>query len=95
MKIKGPILAALILVLVTGLMLTLSFHLNSDPGDLAAKNRTNLTLIATLMLAFFIFLLGTGRWWHLHLWRRGSSQKHHRHRRRHDHSKRRRHSRKI
>jgi hypothetical protein len=73
-------MALLIIVLVGGLMLTLSFHLNTDPGDLAAENRTKLSLMATLILSVLIFLAGTGRWWHPHLWRRGNSQKHHRHR---------------
>lgn len=86
MRIKGPVLALLILVLVTGTLLTISFHLHTDPGDLAAQNRANLSLIITLMLSFFILLVGTGRWWYPHLWRRGNSQKHHRHRRNHSHS---------
>ncbi len=91
LRINGPILALLILVLLTGLLLTLSFHLNADPGDLAAKNRVNLSLIITLMLSFFVLLIGTGRWWHPHLWRHGNSQKQHRHRSKHGHSSRRRH----
>jgi uncharacterized membrane protein YccC len=85
---SGPTLLAMTLVLVTGLMLTLSFHLNADPGDLAAKNRTNLSLIITLLLAFFVLLVGTGRWWHPHLRKHGNSQKQHRHRRRSGYSNR-------
>jgi hypothetical protein len=61
-------------------MLTLSFYLNFEPGDLAAENRAKLSLIITLMLAFFVFLVGTGHWWHPHLWRHGNSRKKHRHR---------------
>jgi hypothetical protein len=83
LRIPGPILALLVIVSVCGLMLTLSFHLNTEPGDIAAQNRTKLSFIVTLLLSFFIFLVGTGRWWHRHLWRRGNSQKHHRHRTRH------------
>jgi len=78
---SGPTLTALALVLITGLMLTLSFHLNSDPGDLAAENRVKLSLIITLLLSCFVLLAGTGRWWHPHLWKHGNSQQQHRRRR--------------
>ncbi len=81
LRISGPFILLLALVLVTGLLLTLSFHLNADPGDLAAQNRATLSLIITLLLAFFVLLAGTGRWWHPHLWRHGNSQRQHRHRR--------------
>ena len=91
LRINGPVLALLILVLLTGLLLTLSFHLQADPGDLAAQNRVKLSLIITLMLSFFTLLVGTGRWWHPHLWRHGNSQQQHRHRRKHGHSSHRRH----
>lgn len=80
MKIHGSILAAMILVIVSGSLLTLSFYMAATPGDLAAQNRVTLSLIITLLLSLFLFLLGTGRWWHKHLWRRGNSQRHHRHR---------------
>ncbi len=83
MRISGPMLALLILVLVTGIMITLSLHLNANPGDLAAQSQVKLSLIITLLLSVFILLVATGRWWHPHLWRRGNSQKHHRHRRKH------------
>ena len=91
MRIKGPTLALLILVLVTGTLLTISFHIQADPGDLAAQNREDLSLIITLMLSFFILLVGTGRWWHPHLWRHGNSQTQHRHRRKKKPSSRHRH----
>jgi hypothetical protein len=61
-------------------MLTLSFHLHAEPGNLAAQNRTKLSLIITLLLAFFVLLAGTGRWWHPHLWKHGNSQRQHRRR---------------
>ena len=91
LRINGPTVALLILVLLTGLLLTLSFHLQSDPGDLVAQNRVKLSLIITFLLSFFILLAGTGRWWYPHLWRHGNSQQQHRHRRKHSHSSRRRH----
>ena len=78
---SGPVLLLLALVLTTGLLLTLSFHLQTDPGDLAAQNRTKLSLIITLLLSAFILLAGTGRWWHAHLWKHGNSQRQHRRRR--------------
>ena len=79
LRLSGPILLLLALVLITGGMLTLSFHLHADPGDLTAQSRTKLSLIITLLLAFFVLLAGTGRWWHPHLWRHGNSQKKRRH----------------
>jgi len=91
LRINGPILVALTLVLITGGLLTLSFHLNADPGDLAAQNRVKLSLIVTVMLSAMLLILGTGRWWHPHLWRRGNSQKHHQHRHKHDPASRHRH----
>ena len=80
LRISGPMLALLILVLVSGSMLTLSFYLNADFGDLAAQSRARLSLIVTLLLALFVLLAGTGHWWYPHL-RQGSSQKrrYHRH----------------
>jgi hypothetical protein len=66
------------LVLVTGLLLTLSFHLNADEGDVAAQSRVKLSCIITALLSFFILLLGTGRWWHPHLWKRRRQPHHHR-----------------
>ncbi len=80
LRIPAPILTLLILVLITGLMLTLSFHLNADEGDLAAQSRVKLSLIITLLLSFFILLAGTGRWWHPHLWKHGRSKRPHRRR---------------
>jgi len=80
LRIPAPILLLLSLVLITGLLLTLSFYLNADAGDLAAQSRVKLSLIITLLLSFFILLTGTGRWWHPHLWKHGNSQRQHRHR---------------
>lgn len=77
---SGPALLALAIVLITGLLLTLSFYMNADPGDLAAQNRTKLSLIITLLLSSFILLAATGRLWYPHLWTRGNSQRHHRRR---------------
>ena len=83
LRISGSVLILLALVLVTGLMLTLSFHLNADQGDLAAQSRVRLSLTVTLLLSFLILLAGTGRWWYPHLWKHGNSQRQHRHRRGH------------
>jgi hypothetical protein len=88
LRIPGPILALLILVLIAGSMLTLSFYLNVDFGDLAGQSRVRLSLIITLLLSIFILLAGTGPWWHPHLWRHGNSQKQHRRHRHGPHSKR-------
>lgn len=89
LRIPGPVLLLLALVLITGTMLTLSFHFYSDPGDPAAQNRVKLSLTITLLLSAFILLAGTGRWWHSHLWKHGRNHRQHRHR--HEHSSSRRH----
>ena len=82
LRIPGPLLLLLALVLITGLMLTLSFHLHADPGDLAAQSRTKLSLIITLLLSFFVLLAGTGRLWHPHLWKHSGTRHRHGHHRR-------------
>jgi hypothetical protein len=81
LRISAPFLILLALVLITGLMLTLSFYLNADEGDLAAQGRVKLSLIITLLLSVFVLLAGTGRWWHPHLWSRNTGR--HRHGRHH------------
>ncbi|MBC8207146.1 MAG: hypothetical protein ISR85_04090 [Kiritimatiellales bacterium] len=83
LRISGLAKALLTIVLICGLMLTLSFYLNAEPGDMAAQSHVRLSLIATLLLSFFVFLVSTGRWWHPHLRRHGNSQQQHRHRSRH------------
>jgi hypothetical protein len=83
LRIPGPFLLLLALVLITGILLSLSFYLNAEPGDWAAQSRVKLSLIITGLLSVFVLLAGTGRWWHPHLWKHGNSQRQHRHRRRH------------
>ncbi|NOU35851.1 MAG: hypothetical protein HOO88_03655 [Kiritimatiellaceae bacterium] len=82
LRISGPFLLVLALILITGSMLTLSFYLNADPGDLTAQTRVRLSLAITLLLSVFVLLAGTGRWWHPHLWK-NRRRKHHSHHRKH------------
>ena len=77
LRIPAPVLMLMALVLITGLLLTLSFHLNANEGDVAAQSRVKLSCIITALLSFFILLLGTGRWWHPHLWKRRRGSQHH------------------
>lgn len=91
MRIPGPFLLLLLLVLVTGLLLAMSLSV-ADEGDFAAQNRVRLTLIITLLLSAFILLAGSARLWHLPLWKHGNSQRRHRRRRGH-HSEQHRHRR--
>ncbi|MFA6173978.1 MAG: hypothetical protein WC334_07245 [Kiritimatiellales bacterium] len=80
LRISGPFLLLLVLVIITGTMLTLSFYLNADEGDLAAQNRVKLSLLITILLSVFVLLAGTGRWWHTHLWEgRRAGKRQHRH----------------
>jgi hypothetical protein len=78
LKIPAPLLILFALVLITGGLLTLSLHLHTDEGDVTAQSRVKLSLIITLLLAIIVFLAGTGRWWHPHLWK--GRRQHHRHR---------------
>jgi len=80
LRIPAPVLILLALVLITGLLLTLSLHLNADPGNVSDQNSVKLSLSITLLLSSFILLAGTGRWWHPHLWKHGNSQRQHRRR---------------
>jgi len=88
LRISGPALLLLILVLISGSMLTLSFYLNADFGDLEAQSRVKLSLLITLVLTLFILLASTGHWWYPHL-RQGHSSRH-KHRPHGPHSRRRR-----
>jgi hypothetical protein len=104
MRIPGPFLLLLLLVLITGSLLSMSFSLTADEGDFTAQNRVRITLIFTLLLSAFILLAGSARMWHPPLWKHGNSQRkhrqrhglhdseHHRHRRGH-HSEHHRHRR--
>ncbi len=87
LRVQGSVVALLLFVLLTGGLLTLSLHSQTDPGDLAAQNRVKLSAIVTGMVSFFIILTATGRWWHPHLWKHGNSQLQHRHRRKHANTK--------
>ncbi|MCU0857884.1 MAG: hypothetical protein MUC65_05710 [Pontiellaceae bacterium] len=80
MRITGPILLLLGFVLITGILLSLSFHFYSDPGDPATQNKIRLSILVTFLLSSFILLVGTNHWWYPHLWHHGNSQKHHRRR---------------
>jgi hypothetical protein len=78
MRIKGPILALLILILFFGTMIALMFHLEAQSGDFHAEIKVRQTLMVTLVASAFILLGATCRWWHPHLWKHGNSQTHHR-----------------
>ena len=85
LRLSGPFLILLALVLITGLLLTLSFYLKATPGDVSAQNRATLSLIITLLLSFFVLLAASGRMLHPHLWRQGGPRRGYHHRRRHHH----------
>lgn len=79
-KTPGPIKVLLVLILLVGLLLTLSLYMHMEPGDLAAENRVKLSLIITFLLTFVVFVAGASRWWYPHLRQHGNSQKKHRQR---------------
>lgn len=68
MRISGPAWLMLSLVILTGGMLALSFHLYSDGGVEEVRSRVLLTLLVTGVLAVFILLVATNRFWQAHLW---------------------------
>jgi hypothetical protein len=78
MRIKGPFIAALAVVLLIGLMTTLMFHLEAQTGDVGAKTLMKQSLMATIFLSCLILISATWRWWQPHLWKHGNSQTHHR-----------------
>jgi len=86
LRLSTPVVTTLLLVLVAGFLLTLSITWNTDAGDLAARQLSRLVGIITLVLAIFILIVGTERWWHSYLWKKDKSRKE-RHRR-HNHRSR-------
>ena len=80
-RLSTPVVVTLSLVLVAGLLLTLSLSWNTDAGDLAARQLSRLCAIVTLLLAILILIVGTERWWHTYLWKQNRNPRRHHHRR--------------
>jgi hypothetical protein len=91
LRLKGPSLILLALVLITGLMLSFMFYRQMADGDISAELYMKQSLTATLLLCAIILLGSTWRWWHPHLWKHGNSQTRHRARTKGHHDSKRRH----
>ena len=66
MKPNMGALAAAIVVLVLGLLFFWQGH--SDPGNIPAKERSNLILAISIVISGVLFIIATGRMWFKHLW---------------------------
>ncbi|GEM_PF-1666286 len=75
LRLSTPVVTMLTLVLVAGFLLTLSITWNTDAGDLHARQLSRLVGIITLVLAIFILIIGTERWWHSYLWKKDKSRR--------------------
>ncbi len=74
---------ALILVLVVGLLISMSLFYKED-GTGTFKQQGVFVLIITAILTFCLSIMATSKWWHPHLWKRNSTHaRHHEHTRHH------------
>ncbi|QBG47885.1 hypothetical protein EGM51_10940 [Verrucomicrobia bacterium S94] len=79
MRPHPAVTGGLIMVLLIGILLALSFFSKED-GTGIWKQRGILTLIITGILSSFFIILATAKFWHTHLWKRNSTHaRHHQH----------------
>jgi len=76
MRPHPMVLGALILILVVGILLALSFFVKEE-GTGVYKNRGILTLMITAVLSIFLTILATAKFWYTHLWKKNSSHDRH------------------
>jgi hypothetical protein len=73
------VLGTLILVLVGGLLIALSFFAK-DEGTGVYRQKGIFTLIVTGIVTLFITIIATSKLWYPHLWKKNSTHKrHHQH----------------
>ena len=78
-----PVLTGtIILTLVVGLLLALSFFYKED-GAGRYRHFGNVTLLITGIFTFFLLILATSKMWFPHLWKKNSSHDRHRQHTRH------------
>lgn len=70
------ILGALVLTLIVGILLTLSF-LSKEDGTGKYEQLVIFTIIITSFLTLFLLILATSKMWFPHLWKRNSSHDRH------------------
>ena len=67
---------ALILVLITGVLIALSFFSMED-GTGTFKNRGVLALVVTALLSICLAIVATSKMWFSHLWKKNSTHARH------------------
>ncbi|VGO21103.1 hypothetical protein [Pontiella sulfatireligans] len=68
--------ACLIIILIVGLLLAMSFFSQED-GTGTFKQRGILTLIVTAILSICLTILATAKLWFTHLWKKNSTHARH------------------
>ncbi len=72
-----PVLTgAIILTLLVGILLSLSFW-SQEEGTGLYKQRAILTLIITAIITVFLLILATSKLWFPHLWKKNSTHDRH------------------
>ena len=66
----------LVLVLVVGLLTTLSF-ISTDDGSGVQRQKGILVLVLTLLISFCLTIVATAKLWFTHLWKRNSNHARH------------------
>ena len=82
MRPHPVITGAIILTLITGVLLAMSFLAQED-GTGIHKRRAILVLIITGIMTIFLLILATSKLWFPHLWKRNSTHARHRQHTRH------------
>ncbi len=78
-----PVVAgALILTLVVGLLLALSF-LSQEDGSGASRQRAVFVLVMTVTFTILLTIVATAKLWYPHLWKKNSTHERHRQHSRH------------
>ena len=70
------VMGALIMVLLIGLLLAMSFFSKED-GSGVGKQQGILTLIITGIITLFLLIIATAKFWYTHLWKKNSTHARH------------------
>lgn len=76
MRPHPVITGLLILTLLVGLLLAMSFF-TQDEGTGIYRQRGIFTLIITGILCFFLVIIATAKFWYTHLWKKNSTHARH------------------
>ena len=76
MRPHPAIVGLLIMVLLIGTLLALSFFVKEE-GTGVHRHHGVLTLIITAFISFCLLVLGTAKFWYRHLWKKNSTHDRH------------------